>query len=287
MNELEKELGGKLLIRYSNKLELSPLGENLLPRISGIVQDYVSMLTYIADSNKREHGEDPNCLQLECQLISMLAFFPPSVKDYVFRSHDIYFNESDNSQIRQMLLNSKKGDPENDRPVVGVMCFFDRELNSGESGIEDLSEYGFAYKPYLSTYDRVMVCSSSPLAREETITDEQLASQALVCTNSHLHSVLAKRFGHDAIMLTSPDFTVRRRMVEKGLALSFLPAIAELTMEDRSGFVLRDMENPYEVQIGFVGTAEDLESVQMQHFITAMNSFWRTHMDSGLYTLAA
>ena len=50
MNELEKELDCQLLVRYSNKLSLSPLGEELVPLITDITDRYNKMLEYAANS---------------------------------------------------------------------------------------------------------------------------------------------------------------------------------------------------------------------------------------------
>ena len=74
-------------------------------------------------------------------------------------------------------------------------------------------------------------------------------------------------------------------MVESDSAVSFLPAIAELTMPEERDFVLRDMERPYEVEIGFAGRERDLERPCFRRLIDILDDFYRAHQDSGLYTL--
>ncbi|MDO4290875.1 MAG: LysR family transcriptional regulator [Eggerthellaceae bacterium] len=286
MNELEKELGCDLLIRYSNKLSLSPVGEELVPKIAGIVNDYTKLLDF---ASLKAQSRDASCdyVQLECQNIAMLCFFPQEAKDYIFESGKVQFREAANPQIRHTLLSRCSSEDATSRPVVGLMCFFNQERNpeTEEGGIGSLEDLGYRYHPYLKTYDKVMVPLDSPLAEKDILSDEDIAANTLVATNTHLHTVLSRRFGVDAIGLASPNFTLRKRMVEKGVALSFLPAIAELTVADPNSFVLRDMERPYEVEIGFVGMESDFEAEPFVELMTTLDSFYRSHLDSGLFAL--
>lgn len=285
MNELEKELGCRLLVRYSNKLDLSPVGEKLVERAADIVDRYSEMLEFAASQSQPQRtGGD--CIHLECQNVAMLAFLPQEAKDYIFESPNIRFRESQNSQIRQFLLSNKAGDPATACSTIGLMCFFNQERSSGMGGgIGDLEERGYEYRPYLRSCDKVMVCASSPLAAKQALVDEDIMSRPLVCTNSHLYSFLSKRFGRDAIALSSAEFSLRKRLVERDSAISFLPAFASLTMPEEEGFVLRDMDRPYEVEIGFVGMEQDLKSECFTGLMRILDGFYRAHLDSGLYML--
>lgn len=284
MNELEKEIGCELLIRYSNKLALSPIGEELVPKAAEIIDGYTGMLEY-ASAKSQLQQVGGHSIQLECQNVAMLAFLTQEAKDYIFESREIHFRESQNSQIRHDLLASNANDLSDACPIIGLVCFFNQDRSSNIGGIDDLEEKGYQYRPYLKTYDKVMVNARSSLANKDTLSDEDIVSKPLASTNTYLYSLLSKRFGRNAIEFSSADFSLRKSLVEGDAAVSFLPAIAELTMADETGFVLRDMERSYEVEIGFVGMEADLESECFKGLMRILDSFYQKHADSSLYTL--
>ncbi len=80
MNELEKELGCELLIRYPNKLALSPVGEELVPKAAEIIDGYAEMLEFAAAKSRVLHAGGGRSVQLECQNIAMLAFLTQEAK---------------------------------------------------------------------------------------------------------------------------------------------------------------------------------------------------------------
>ncbi|MCI8469767.1 MAG: LysR family transcriptional regulator [Eggerthellaceae bacterium] len=284
MGELEKELGCTLFIRYSNKLSLSPTGEELVEPASRVIADYHALLELAASSSHPE-PQDEGSLLLDCQNVAMLAFLVQQAKEYILASREIIFRESQNSQIRQSLLASAGDHAPDKLPIVGLFCFFNQERHTDEAGIAALEEHGFQYRPYLRTYDEVMVSPASDLAKLDVLSDEAIATRPIVTTNSHLYSVLARRFGRSAISLSSPSFSLRRQMVADDAAVSFLPAIAELTVPADDTFTLRPMEHPYEVEIGFVGRERDLDSAPFRGLVDILDGFYRAHRDSGLYEL--
>lgn len=165
MNELEKELGCELLIRYPNKLALSPVGEELVPKAAEIIDGYAEMLEFAAAKSRVLHAGGGRSVQLECQNIAMLAFLTQEAKDYIFESRDLRFRESQNSQIRRDLLAISASEADEVCPaIIGLTCFFNQERSSF-GDIDDLEAKGFQYRPYLKTYDKVMVCALA-LGRE-------------------------------------------------------------------------------------------------------------------------
>ncbi len=284
MGELEKELGCQLFIRYSNKLALSPAGEELTDAAARVVDDYNALLDLAAAKAQPDHAPCGSLL-LDCQNVATLAFFPQKAKDYLLGTREIIFRESQNSQIRQSLLASCAERDGDALPAVGLFCFFNQERHSEDEGLAALEEHGFRYRPYLRTFDKAMVCAASPLAQKDVLTDADIATRPIVATNSHLYTVLSKRFGRDAIALSSANFALRRQMVEADSAVSFLPAIAELTTPEDGGYVLRPMERPYEVEIGFAGRERDLEAPAFRALIDILDGFYGAHQDTGLYTL--
>ncbi len=284
MGELEKELGCQLFFRYSNKLSLSPVGEELISITSRVVDDYRELLELAAAKCHPEPGREGTLL-LDCQNVAMLAFLIQEAKEFILASDEIIFRESQNSQIRQDLLASVSEQGASRIPSIGLFCFFNHERNTDEAAITSLEEAGFQYRPYLRTYDEVMVNSGSALASMDVLSDEVIGAQPIVATNSHLYSILARRYGQSAISLSSPSFSLRRQLVASNAAISFLPAIAELTVPEDPSFVLKPMERPYEVEIGFAGLEKDLDSDAFKSLKAILDSFYEAHLDSGLYEL--
>lgn len=285
MGEFEKELGCDLLIRYSNKLELSPVGEALVPDIETVASAYAHLLDAAATQSQARPDDDGSLL-FDCQYVGMLAFLPETAQNYLFSTDAVHFRESENSQIRQNILAHYANAEADPSPFIGLMCFFGQERIGTKDGIGELIEKGLTYQPYLKSYDMVMVNEHSPLAKKTVLTDEDIVSKPLVTSNSFLRNVLAKRFGNNAISFASTDFSLRRNLVARGAAHSFLPAFSSLTMPPSEDFVLRDMEHPYEVEIGFVGTEEGLASPIFLELVRILNEFYQAHLDSGLYTLS-
>lgn len=283
MNELEKELGCQLLVRFSNKLELSEAGEKIAPYISQTIESYSRLLDFATSESHVTQTEDRSIL-LECQNVAMLAFLTQEAKDYVIASDAIHFRECQNTQIRYDLLASAESP--NPAPTIGLVCFFRQNHGSSLDGINDLEKAGFLYRPFLRTYDKVMVNAKCPLANKEKLTDADIVEKRIACTNTELSTLLANRFGRDAIVLSSADWSLRRRMVESDSAVTFLPAIATLTMDDNEeNFALRDMDNPYGVEIGFVGAESSLEADAFKTLMGILRGFYLKHENSGLFTL--
>lgn len=285
MGEFEKELGCSMLIRHSNKLELSALGESLVPAVERVVDAYSELIDTAADKANPHPGINDSLI-LDSQNIGMLAFLTDEAKRFIVESGKIHFRESDNSQIRQNILaHIDDGKNQSMSCFVGLMCFFSQDHINDKDGIGGLLKDGLSYRPYMKSYDKVMVAADSPLASHDVITDEEIVSKPLITTNTILRSVIAKRFGSNAISLASTDFSLRRHMVERGSAHSFLPAFASLTIPDSEGFVLRDMQNPYELEIGFLSTEEGFASDVLHELIAILDGFYKQHLDLSLYTL--
>ena len=282
MNELEKELGCQLLVRFSNKLELSEAGEKIEPCISRTIESYSRLLDFATSESHLEQNESRS-IMLECQNVAMLAFLTREAKDYVIASDAIHFREYQNSQIRyDLLMSAEASDP---APTIGLVCFFRQNHGSSLDGINDLEKAGFQYRPFLRTYDKVLVNVKCDVAKKEKLTDADIVEKRIACTNTELSTLLANRFGRDAIVLSSADWSLRRRMVESDSAVTFLPAIATLTMEESEDFALRDMDNPYGVEIGFVGTESSLEDDAFKTLMDILRRFYLKHENTGLFTL--
>lgn len=208
MNELEKELGCQLLARFSNKLELSEAGEKIEPYISRTIESYSRLLDFATSESHLEQNESRS-IMLECQNVAMLAFLTREAKDYVIASDAIHFRECQNTQIRyDLLMSAEASDP---APTIGLVCFFRQNHGSSLDGINDLEKAGFQYRPFLRTYDKVLVNVKCDVAKKEKLTDADIVEKRIACTNTELSTLLANRFGRDAIVLSSADWSLRRR----------------------------------------------------------------------------
>lgn len=166
MNELEKELGCQLLVRFSNKLELSEAGEKIEPYISRTIESYSRLLDFATSESHLEQNESRS-IMLECQNVAMLAFLTREAKDYVIASDAIHFRECQNTQIRyDLLMSAEASDP---APTIGLVCFFRQNHGSSLDGINDLEKAGFQYRPFLRTYDKVLVNVKCDVAKKEKI----------------------------------------------------------------------------------------------------------------------
>lgn len=202
MNELEKELGCQLLARFSNKLELSEAGEKIEPYISRTIESYSRLLDFATSESHLEQNESRS-IMLECQNVAMLAFLTREAKDYVIASDAIHFRECQNTQIRyDLLMSAEASDP---APTIGLVCFFRQNHGSSLDGINDLEKAGFQYRPFLRTYDKVLVNVKCDVAKKEKLTDADIVEKRIACTNTELSTLLANRFGRDAIVLSSAD----------------------------------------------------------------------------------
>lgn len=283
MNELEKELDCQLLVRYSNKLSLSPLGEELVPLITDITDRYNKMLEYAANSAISDDNQDESLILL-CHNIAMLAFLPRTAVDFLFTSKELPFQEATNSKIRQIMTSVNETSRTH---YIGLMSFFDNGRTASDDGIQALEEAGLTYRPYLKTYDMVIVSKDSPLAGKAQLTDDDIKSRPLITTNSHLYSVLTRRFGQDAVSAASSDFSLRKRMVQADSAHSFLPAIFTFRRRQDDEFIMVPMEKPYEVEVGLVASKDDFENPAVKRLMALLDAFYKDpqNLESGLYTL--
>ena len=290
MNELEKELDCKLLIRYANKLSLSEQGEALIPVAQNVVEQYDKLTDFAVElgSSDKESEED-NRIYLLCQGICGLCFIPPHTVSFLDRlDSPLVFREKSNDEIASSLhqsLEDTSGKPK--KNLVGVICTFEAEKQESMQYIRRLEELGYTYRPYLRTYDECIINKNSELAKKDAITNADIAGHPIVSTNTVLYDTLADRFGEKNIVMASAEFKFRMRFVEAGEAVAFMPAIASLVFEgDNPNVVSRELTDSYEVEIGFIGLKKDLDSPAFTEFVNSLNKFYEEeHADCDKFTL--
>ena len=215
MNELEKELDCRLLVRYSNKLAISEQGEALIPVAKKVVEQYDQLTDYAIELGASNDESDALLDRLDSPLV---------------------YREMTNDEIASTLhqsITETGGKPKSRQ--IGVICSFAIDKQDSMAYIRRLEELGYTYRPYLRTYDECIVSADSELAKKNPLTSEDIANHPIVSTNTILYDTIVERFGEKNVIMTSAEFNFRMRFVETGDAVAFMPAIRKL-FRDRVWF---------------------------------------------------
>ena len=286
MSELEKELDCTLLERYPNKLMVSRAGQSLIPDAKRAVRSYKEFRAHALEISRQEKGKvgGGNAIELLCQRISSLCFFPPEVlRTMTEKSSRVIYHEMDNAVTFQVLRDNLAKDASSNLSQVGIVTIFDTSDPAQYQDIHRLEELGYEYRPYLSTYDMAMVSIASPLAAKERLTREDILTYPLASTDSLLYDRLCQRFGAEAIAVTTGEFEFRRKLVQNDSAITFMPSISKLTIEDDGLTKLMPFDDTYNVQIGFIGLKEHFALPGFKLFVKMLDEFYLPHKDDGLF----
>lgn len=287
MNELEKELNCKLLDRFSNRLMLSRSGVDLIPFAREVMSNYSALEGRAVELARKENtAEGTVAIHLLCQRLAGLSFLPASVmKNLISRDSKIVFREIDSRETLDIMRTAFPENGKEGLAEVGLVTIFDSMNDKHFENIRKLVDLGYEYRPYLTTHDMALVPSSSSLANKEKLSREDILSYPLTSTDTILYTLLKERFGEESIALTTSESAFRSMLVEEGLAITFLPAISELHMHLSDRVVLKDFDDAYDVQVGFIGLKENLDSALFKKFVSGLNAFYRPHADEGMFQL--
>ena len=152
MNELEKELDCKLLVRYSNKLAISEQGEALIPVAKKVVEQYDQLADYAIELGaSNDESDEDNRIYLLCQAICGLCFIPPQTVSLLDRlDSPLVYREMTNDEIASTLhqsITETGGKPKSRQ--IGVICSFAIDKQDSMAYIRRLEELGYTYRPYL------------------------------------------------------------------------------------------------------------------------------------------
>ena len=287
MNELEKDLGCKLLDRFSNRLMLSRSGVDLIPFANKVVSGYEELEGRAVElARKANTAEGTVAIHLLCQRLAGLSFLPPSVmKKMLSRDSSVVFREIDSRETLNIMRTALPDNGKEGLAEIGLVTVFDSQNEHNMADIRKLVDIGYEYRPYLTTYDMALVSRDSPLAQKASLSRQDILSYPLASTDTILYDLLAERFGEDSIALTSGEFAFRRMLVEEDLAITFLPAIAQLHIDPNGKSILKPFDDSYDVQVGFIGLKENLDSPLFKTLIIELNKFYRPHLDKGFFEL--
>ena len=288
MNELEKELGCQLLIRYPNKLGFTEQCKQLMPYIIQTL-DYFDMVLDLANQFSIEGlGDDGerDTLKLLCQPISSLCFIPAAIMENLLANKSISCREAENFEIFEEFITKYE---ENDNQVsdgtIGLTCLFDPKRSTTRRALRKIMSMGYEYKPFLTSYDMAIISPLSQLAEKDTLDREDITSQKIVTSSSDLRSVIESLFGDDAIAATSGNVGFRIQAVSHGDAISFMPAISAFVLKDNPDIALKPFKDRYDLEIGFIGTSHDLANPAFTQLVDELRAWYEEHRDDSLYTL--
>ena len=285
MRELERELDCDLLVRYSNRLVLSEQGNSLVPYAKRVVDEYANFNAHALSLGVENECEETRVVQMLCQRISSFTFIPHNVlARFVAPDSLLQYREMENSEIVQLFRRRSAGE-RGKVAQVGLLAMFDTEHVGAFTEIKRLEESGYVYRPYLRTHDMAMISGSSPLAKKERLNKQDILSYPIVVSSTILHDCIAERFGEENIALTSSEFKAREELVRRDAAISFLPAISKLLFVDDGGLALREFDDSYDVEIGFLGTAEDLRAKPFLELEELLTAFYRAHEAPEIFEL--
>lgn len=287
MSELERELGCKLLDRFSNRLVLSRSGVDLIPFAREVVENYSRLEGRAVELARREStAEGTVAIHLLCQRLAGLAILPASVMGKLLsRDSAVIFREIDSRETLNIMRTALPENGKEGIAEIGFVTIFDSENPSNFEDIRKLIDLGYEYRPYLTTHDMALVSTRSKLAGKDKLTKEDILSYPLACTDTILYTLLKERFGEDAIAMTTGESAFRRKLVEDDLVITFMPATYQLHANLNGLSVLKPFEDSYDVQVGFVGLKENLDSPLFKEFIIELNRFYRPLQKDGLFEL--
>lgn len=288
MGEFEKEIDCKLLERYPNRLGFTEQCEQLVPAVTKVVSAYdelVGLVDHLHAANGAE-GLSTGGLRLLCQPISSFCFFPDDIMDSLLRTGDIRCLEADNQAIFQELKGLYNDSTKQlAGGTIGLTCLFNSKHSSSRRSLMELQNLGYAYKPFLSSYDMAMVNAQSPLAQKDILEDDDIIGQTIVTSNTELHETVSLLFGEQAISMTSGNVNMRRRAVARGDSISFMPAISLLNWDGDPNIVLKQFRSRYEIELGFIGSETDMNNPSFLALIQTLVEWYRAHDDPCLFTL--
>ena len=297
INELEKSVGCKLFNRQPNKISLSIEGEALLPFASKIVSDYSEFTDKAFELSLKADGKGGSSSKLRFlgEKICSIGILPPVTLGYLLDNRDeIDFREMAVARMLEVAAKANQGRKSNGgktedgiTPFVGIIVIFDAEDQSHRAVLHQFNSLGYTYQPYLVTRDMAIVSASSPLASKETLTHSDILSYPLATTDGVLYECIANRFGEDAISVSTGEFKMRRDLVAKDRAISFLPAICQFNLEATDDIRFVNFDDAYNVEVGFVGRKQDFASPLFKGFVSSLDKFYSPLQDTKLFKFAS
>ena len=276
IRELEQEFGCSLVERFPNSLQLSDVGVELLPQIQRVVDEYNVLHKSINEISERESRAVNSKLFLYTE--GNVRFFIPYK---MFKSLDSVRGSVASYEIDSTMvfdaLRAHAAQQQKTEAKIGAIALFGIEREGVFDVLNEFLASGdFAYCPYLRTSSSALVSSSSAMAKKDAITREDEFATPIAVNSEGLTYLLETIIGEGTVELNETEaFDDRIELVKQGKAMTFAPSTyCAMPETDMSGMVAVPLEAPCTVEFGFVGAADDLESLAFADLRAALDAFY-------------
>lgn len=282
---LESELGCTLFSKKPNGMALTRFGEALLDDAKEILALEQEMKARVAriQSSDLENGTSDLLLLYLNNIAFDAALFSPLTDSIEEAFASARFFQCDNEKIADSLLAADEA--QQDALALGLLCLFSTDTKRNSELLERLYARGFAFQPYLESYDEVMVPADSDLASKTSLSKSDILSYPLIVSGGDIQRVCEKVFGKASIYMVTADSLFRYQVVQKGQAITVVPAFHHIVDSGAQGTVVVPMKEPYYLEVGFVAKREVMESPVVKRLFAKLNAYYSKFASSPYISL--
>lgn len=281
---LESELGCTLFSKKPNGMALTRFGEALLDDAKEILSLEREMKARVAriQSNDLENGGSDLLLYLN-NIAFDAALFSPLTDSIEEAFTNARFFQCDNDEIVDSLLSADES--QRDVLTLGLLCLFSPDTERNSELLERLYSKGFVFQPYLESYDEVMVPANSNLAGKTSLSKSDILSYPLVVSGGDIQRVCEKVFGKASIYMVTADSLFRYQVVQKGQAITVVPAFHHIVDSGAQGTAVVPMKDPYYLEVGFVAKRNVMDSPVVKGLFAQLNAYYSKFASSPYISL--
>lgn len=279
LSVLETELGCKLFNRASNKISLNAYGAAILPLVKQMLELQDEMADRLSDIARQEAGASEEDVVAYLNNVAFdAAFFGPLASSFDESFGHARFHQCENAQVVRNLID----DFGDDGIRLGLLCFFSPDEERNASLIDELESAGFAYQPYLHSYDQVLVSAKSPLAKKAALSRSDILSTSIISSGGDVGRAIELTFGKKSVSMTTSDSAFRRKVVAENGGIAFVPAFQRIFQSkgDDDGCVVVPMKDPYYFEIGFAGGPGVFGNPHVQRFFSRLNATYLPYAET-------
>ena len=130
-----------------------------------------------------------------------------------------------------------------------------------------------------------MVPADSDLASKTSLSKSDILSYPLIVSGGDIQRVCEKVFGKASIYMVTADSLFRYQVVQKGQAITVVPAFHHIVDSGAQGTVVVPMKEPYYLEVGFVAKREVMESPVVKRLFAKLNAYYSKFTSSPYISL--
>ena len=281
IGSLEKELGVKLFARGANSVRLTPDGEKLLPRIRNATQanhDVVSAARVLAEKT----ADVPQ--RMLCSTFVFLGNLMTPLRAALAESDvNVSFVQVDTDRMFDMILSSQTHGHEDDI-ALGMPILFSTQHAENKRRLAQLREHKFAYRPYERHCDGILVSKDHPLARNESVSREEISQYPVIASSAEQPTPLKTYLGASHVTMEITDIATRMQMIRDNRCIMFLPPFFDAARADEDFRFIR-LSEAYYVETGIIFNEALLTEDRITPILRAFASFYENDARLGLLEL--